>query len=224
MSREMGNLFATLPARSGNRRLPSVERHPQGNSHQTRENFHCVIQFKLDMQSTPPKRFANTRRDSGESSRDARRERERNASQPGETLLPGQWVRRGIQPEVPPRAPSAIVSLLRLASEIEEERDPVTRARLQTRYRGEAAALADLATDIYEGKLLAVHAEIVAALAPIAAPIDPADMTRQRWQTLHKALLVARRRAAQWITVSRHFAVERWGSDFVTAAEATPTT
>ena len=174
-------------------------------------------------------RQAKTRADSGELSRDALRDRERKAAQPGPELKPGEWTHRGVMPAVivPPK--TGFARLMELAADIREEFDPIAKAQLEARYKVEAAALEDLSLDVYELKMKAIHAEITSAFGPIVAPADPADaeayrvpaaMGRGEWKRMHKALLVARRRAAQWLTVSRKFAAERWGERYVTDAEA----
>ena len=170
-------------------------------------------------------RSAKTRRDTGELTRDQRRQRERDANRPGEVMEPGKWVRRGLQPPVEPPPPSGLASLMRLAQEIREEFDPTAKAKLEARYRTEAAALAELSLDVNETKLRATHAEIASTFGGIATqPLDVADMTRGDWQTLHRAILIIGRRSMQWLTTSRRFGAERWGQTFVDDAEAKPAT
>jgi len=174
--------------------------------------------------TTSPVRQAKTRKDSGELTRDQKRQRERDANRPGEVMEPGQWVKRGPQPAVEPSKPSGFSALMRLAAEIREESNPAVRAKLEARYRTEAAALADLSLDVDERKMKGVHAEITSTFGQIATqPLDVAGLTRGDWQELHHALLVCRRRSCHWLTVSRRFGCERWGESFVTSAEAKPT-
>ncbi len=98
---------------------------------------------------------------------------------------------------------------MRLAAEIREESDPAAKAMLEARYRQEAVALAELALDVNETKLLGVHAEITSTFGQIATqPLDPAGLTRADWQTLHRAILIIRRRSMQWLTTSRRFGAE----------------
>ena len=114
---------------------------------------------------------------------------------------------------------------MRLSAEIREEHCPLERVRLEARYKVEAAALADLSLDVNESKLLGIHTEIVAAFGEIVAqPMDVADLTRVEWKRIHKALLIARRRSAYWLSISRRFGAERWGQGYVADAEAVPTT
>ena len=174
--------------------------------------------------STSPVRQAKTRKDSGELTRDQKRARERDANKPAPELGPGHWVRRGIQPEVEPAKPSGLTRLMRLAQEIREESNPAAKAMLEARYRQEAVALAELALDVNETKLLGVHAEITSVLEIVTQPLDVAGLTRADWQTLHRAILIIRRRSMQWLTTSRRFGAERWGQTFVDDAEAKPAT
>ena len=173
--------------------------------------------------TTSPVRQAKTRKDSGELNRDQKRARERDANKPAPELGPGQWQRRGVQPAVEPAKPSGLASLMRLAQEIREEFDPTAKAKLEARYRTEAAALADLSLDVDERKLEGVHAEIASVFGQIATqPFDVACLTRADWQELHRAILIIRRRSMQWLTTSRRFGAERWGQTFVDDAEAKP--
>jgi len=168
-------------------------------------------------------RQAKTRRDSGELTRDQRRERERSASQPAPELAPGQWQHRGVQPAVivPPK--TGFARLMELAAEIREEFDPVAKAVLEARYRQEAVAAADLTLDPRERHLRETCAEVVGLFAVGADSVaEPECWSRSEWLAFHKRILVCRRRSMQWLTVSRHFAAERWGAGFVTAAEASP--
>ena len=172
--------------------------------------------------TTSPVRQAKTRKDSGELNRDQKRAREHR--QPEPELGPGQWQRRGVQPAVEPAKPSGLASLMRLAQEIREEFDPTAKAKLEARYRTEAAALADLSLDVDERKMKGVHEEVASTFGQIATqPLDPAGLTRADWQELHHALLVCCRRSCHWLAVSRRFGCERWGESFVTSAEAKPT-
>ncbi len=173
--------------------------------------------------TTSPVRQAKTRKDSGELTRDQKRAKERNANRPGEVMEPGQWVKRGPQPAVEPPPHSGLSALMRTAAEIREESNPAAKAMLEARYRQEAVALAELVLDVNETKLLGVHAEITSTFGQIATqPLDVAGLTRGDWQTLHRAILIIRRRSMQWLAVSRRFGCERWGQGLVDAAEATP--
>lgn len=49
--------------------------------------------------------------------------------------------------------------------------------------------------------------------------ILPADMSKAQWQVVHHQILAARNFARRWINQSRAFAEERWGADYVAAAE-----
>ena len=177
--------------------------------------------------TTQLSRSATTRRDTGELTRDQKRQRERN------TIIeerlesadgPHKWQKRGVQPAVEPSKPSGFSALMRLAAEIREESNPAVRAKLEARYRTEAAALAELSLDVNETKLRATHAEIASTFGGIATqPLDAAGLTRADWQELHHALLVCRERSCHWFAVSRRFGCERWGESFVTSAEAKPT-
>ena len=168
-------------------------------------------------------RSAKTRRDTGELTRDQRRLRERDAAQPGESLEAGRWQRRGLQPAVEPPPPSGLSALMRTAAEIREESNPAAKALLEARYKVEAAALAELSLDVNERKMKGVHAEIATVLEIVTQPLDVAGLTRADWQTLHRAILIIRRRSMQWLTTSRRFGAERWSQSFVEAAEAAPT-
>ena len=155
--------------------------------------------------------------------RDQRRQRERDANRPGEVMLPGKWVKRGPQPEDEPPPHSGLSALMRIAAEIREESNPAAKALLEALYNVEAAALAELALDVDETKLLGVHAEIASVLEIVTQPLDVAGLTRGDWQTLHRGILIIRRRSMQWLTTSRRFGAERWSQSFVEAAEAAPT-
>lgn len=180
------------------------------------------------METTPTIRQANTRRDgSGGLTRDQRRERERpqvTAPAPAPAPGPGVWVKRGVQPEVPPTPPSAFSSLMHLAAEIREEHNPAARAMLEERYRLEAVAAADLTLDPRERHLRELCTELLATFRPLvdgeADLAEPEVWTRGQWLAFHKRLVVCRRRSMQWVTTSRRFASERWGADYVSDAEA----
>ena len=146
--------------------------------------------------TTSPVRQAKTRKDSGELTRDQRRQRERDANRPGEVMLPGKWYRRGVQPAVAPR-PSA-----------------------------NPAAIAESTLDPRERHLRELCAEVVATFGGVtAADLDePECWGRREWLAFHARLLICRRRSMAWLTHSRRFASERWGQGYVDDAEGGATT
>ena len=170
-------------------------------------------------------RQAKTRRDSGELNRDQKRARERDANKPAPELGPGKWVRRGLQPAVEPSKPSGFSALMRLAAEIREEFDPTAKAKLEARYKVEAAALADLSLDPRELHLRELCAEVVSTFGGVtAADLDePECWGRREWLAFHARLLICLRRSCHWLAVSRRFGCERWGESFLTIAEAKST-
>ena len=173
------------------------------------------------MIATPTKRAARTRRDTGELTRDQKRQRERNAATEARLATqatPHKWERRGVQPEVVPVKPSGFTALMRLAAAVAEASDPAEKAQLEAEYRKEATSVADLTEDIGDHKLRLIEGEMIAAgFAPI---VEPEEMSRKDWTAFHSRLMACKRKAAAWLARSRDFAIERWGNDFVEKSEA----
>ena len=137
-------------------------------------------------------RQAKTRRDSGELTRDQKRQRERNAIIE-EVMEPGKWYHRGVQPAVAPR-PSANPAAI-----AESTLDP------RERHSRELCA-----------EVVATFGGVTADLD------EPECWGRREWLAFHARLLICSRRSMQWLTTSRRFGAERWGETFVDDAEDNP--
>lgn len=176
-------------------------------------------------------RTARTRRDTGELTRDQRREKSKAANLAAtiepEVVAP-KWVKRGVQPEVIPEKPSGATLLARLSVRMRDEPDKAERARLQAEYDAEVKVIAAMSESAQERNMREVYTEIVSTFAPVIAPKSPQEveslempeaMTRPEWLAFHRRLVTCRHHAGHWLSKSRRFAMERWGLDFVTDSE-----
>ena len=140
---------------------------------------------------------------------------------------PGKWVKRGVQPEVPPCRKSLLVSLHELAAAIREESDPFRKATLEAQYAADTKALDALTCDPTSVSLRDTLTEIsdcfsviVDPPADLAEEIEmPESMTRVQWQQVHAKILKCNKAANGWLNKSRKFASERWGNDYVADCE-----
>lgn len=144
------------------------------------------------------------------------------------SIRPGKWIKRGPQPECPPTPISPTRSIRDLISRINSEVDPKEKAKLEAQFRAECRAYDAINPDSMPLDISSVYAEIVETLAPIASEGGviiapdihfPDEITKDRWQDIHRQIIACRRSAARWLAKSRKFATDKWGESYVDQAE-----
>lgn len=128
---------------------------------------------------------------------------------------PKKWIKRGVQPEVPPRPLSETIRIAKLARDIDECTDPTRKAELESAFKAECATYDQINCD-EEKRIVDTYREFMTVSAGGELP---EEIDRTTWVEFHRKLIQCKRMAATWLSKSRKFAADRWGVDFVVESE-----
>ena len=130
---------------------------------------------------------------------------------------PIKWSKRGPQPEVRPKPVSPLVSINNLAKRIREEFDPAEKERLEAQFKAECEAFDAINPGTREVNIVEVYREASSVMG--AGLTIPESVGKDEWQDFHSRLIKCKRSMASWVKDSRRYAADKWGNEFVAAAE-----